>query len=204
MTAVAFAKQEPLEQTSISDCLQADHPGVLSFSPFRLDLVEQRVWKGERQLRLRPKPFAILRFLALHPRRILMHSEIVEAVWGRIAMSDSLLRTHVHDLRSVLGEPIIETIVGRGYRFMPNVDDVSDDDASGPHATRVKVVSAHRLELLRSAGSSGAAETSEGTGASLTARHARILRQVAEVLTGANGDATVVVIVGDSYGARVL
>jgi Transcriptional regulatory protein, C terminal len=61
---------------------------VLSSPPFRLDLVEERLWKGNREVRLRRKPFAILRFLAQNPRRLVTQAEIVDAVWRRIASSD--------------------------------------------------------------------------------------------------------------------
>src|SRR5580692_4587064 len=99
---------------------------MLSFPPFRLDMAEARLWKGGRELRLRPKPFAILRYLARHPRRLVTRSEIVDAVWGKIAMSESLVRTHVSDLRHVLGEDVIETVVGRGYRLLADVSEIDD------------------------------------------------------------------------------
>ncbi len=67
---------------------------MLSFPPFRLDLDNERLWKDGEELRLRRKPFAILRHLARHPQRLVTHEEIVEAVWGKFAMSESLLRTH--------------------------------------------------------------------------------------------------------------
>jgi DNA-binding winged helix-turn-helix (wHTH) protein len=200
MTAVAIAKPELLDGASVRP--QLDHPSALSFSPFRLDLVEERLWKGDRELRLRRKPFAVLRYLALHPKRILTHSGIVEAVWGRVAMSESLLRTHVHDLRRVLGEPVIETVVGRGYRFVANLSNVSDDEARG-HTTSPGVVSPRRLELVQTSGSSGAGHNGDGPSSILTGRHARILKQVAEVLTASNANATVVVIVGDALGAPI-
>jgi DNA-binding winged helix-turn-helix (wHTH) protein len=76
---------------------------VLSSPPFRLDFVEERLWKESREVRLRRKPFAILRFLAQKPRRLVTQAKIVDAVWGRIAMSESRLRTHMHDLRHALG-----------------------------------------------------------------------------------------------------
>jgi tetratricopeptide (TPR) repeat protein len=37
-------------------------------------------------------------------------------------MSESLLRTHVSDVRRVIGEGAVETVVGRGYRFLPAVE----------------------------------------------------------------------------------
>jgi DNA-binding winged helix-turn-helix (wHTH) protein len=95
---------------------------VLTFAGYRLDLSADRLWKDQQELRLRRKPYSILRYLAQNPHRLVAQSEIVEAVWGRIAMSESLLRTHVHALRQVVGHGLIETIVGRGYRFTADVD----------------------------------------------------------------------------------
>jgi DNA-binding winged helix-turn-helix (wHTH) protein/tetratricopeptide (TPR) repeat protein len=94
---------------------------MLSFPPFRIDLESERVWKHDAEVHLRRKPFAILRHLARNPQRLVTHSEIIEAVWGKIAMSESLVRTHVHDLRQVLGDGIVETVPGRGYRFLADV-----------------------------------------------------------------------------------
>jgi DNA-binding winged helix-turn-helix (wHTH) protein len=120
MTATAIVKPALLDPTStVERASYVDRRAVLSFASFRLDLVEERLWKGEQEVHLRPKPFAILRYLAQRPRRVVTHSEIVEAVWGgAVAMSESLLRTHMHDLRRALGEAVIETVNGRGYRFM--------------------------------------------------------------------------------------
>jgi DNA-binding winged helix-turn-helix (wHTH) protein len=116
---------------------------VLSFPPFRLDVADQRLWKDGRELRLRPKPFAILCYLTQHPRRLVTRSEVVDAVWGRIAMCESLVRTHVRDLRHVLGEDVIESVVGRGYRFLTDVSEIDDGrNRTGPAARS-------HLELVR-------------------------------------------------------
>src|SRR5580704_12757557 len=128
MTAVAIAKHEVHDRTTTTEGPSpTERPTVLSFPPFRLDFVEERLWKGNLELQLRPKPFAILRYLARNPRRLVTRAEIVNAVWGgRVAMSESLVRTHMHDLRRALGESVIETVVGRGYRFVASVGDVGD------------------------------------------------------------------------------
>jgi DNA-binding winged helix-turn-helix (wHTH) protein len=97
---------------------------MLSFPPFRLDLESERLWKDGAALHLRRKPFAILRHLANNPHRLVPYAEIMEAVWGKLAMSENLLRQHIHDLRRVLGQGIVETIPGRGYRFLPDVVEV--------------------------------------------------------------------------------
>src|SRR5258706_15602646 len=81
---------------------------MLSFAPFQLDLSDERLWKDGKEVRLRRKPFAILRHLVRNPLRLVTQDEIVEVVWGKVAMSDSLLRTHVRELRQALGDGVIE------------------------------------------------------------------------------------------------
>jgi predicted ATPase len=98
---------------------------LLAFAGFRLDPTEERVWHGDEELKVRRKPFAILRHLALRPNRLLTHDEIVHAVWGKVVISESLLRTHVRDLRRVFGDGLIETVNGRGYRFVAAVEEVA-------------------------------------------------------------------------------
>src|SRR5258705_1156152 len=94
---------------------------VLSFPPFRLDAVDERLSKDGVELKLRRTPFAILKYLVHNPKRLVTQDELIEAVWGKVVMSESLLRTHVRDVRSVVGDSVIETVIGRGYRFVPDV-----------------------------------------------------------------------------------
>jgi len=116
-------------------------PDVRLFGPFRFDVRDQRLFKGPTEIMLQRKPFAILRHFTAHPHRLVTRGELVEAVWGRIAMSESLVRTHVSGLRHLLGEGVLETVVGRGYRFLLAVE------TEKPEAKQsgVKHVTTHRL-----------------------------------------------------------
>src|SRR5882757_4811147 len=114
---------------------------VRLFGPFRLDVGEQRLWRGRDELKLRRKPFAILRFLTANPLRLATQEEVVEAVWGKIAMSESLLRTHMSELRRLLGEGVIETVAGRGYRFLLDVQ-VEKPVTSPSKAVEVRALAA--------------------------------------------------------------
>jgi len=185
MRAFALVEQEWFERPS-----DRDHR-VLSFPPFRLDTAEGRLWKDGRELRLRPKPFAILRYLTRHPRRLVTQSEIVAAVWGKMAMSDSVVRTHVLDLRNVLGENLIETVVGRGYRFLADVS-ASDDVGDGKGISE-----GTHLELLRSSES-----PSPGRAGEITQALPAALQDLADTMTTFGIKATVVLIVGDEQCGR--
>jgi DNA-binding winged helix-turn-helix (wHTH) protein len=99
---------------------------VIHFSTFRLDCNNEQLWCGSQLLPLRPKPFAVLRYLAAHPGRLVTKEELLKAVWPDVRVSEGLLHTHIRDLRQVLGEDsetprIIETVARRGYRFIGTV-----------------------------------------------------------------------------------
>src|SRR5947208_8796984 len=91
---------------------------MVTFPPFRLDADEGRLWKREKLLVLRRKPFAILCYLAAHPKKLVSHEELLAQVWRGAVVSDSAVRSHLHELRQVLGDGVIETVIGRGYRFV--------------------------------------------------------------------------------------
>src|SRR5262245_41237714 len=96
------------------------------FSPFRLDLDNEQLWKADELVPLRPKPFAVLRYLAEHPGRLVTRKELQNAVWPGTYISEGLLRGYVRQLREVLGDdaaapPFIETVPRRGYRCLPAV-----------------------------------------------------------------------------------
>jgi DNA-binding winged helix-turn-helix (wHTH) protein len=130
---------------------------LLSFPPFLFDPTEERLWKEGKEFRLQRKPMAILRYLSEHPRRLVTHDEIVTAVWGKIALSESVLRTHMHALRRVLGDQVIETVIGRGYRFLLDVQEVdpakvdAGPQQAAPGAGSMLVGRDEELEVLRTA-----------------------------------------------------
>lgn len=107
---------------------------VLSFSPYRLDLEEDRLWRANEEVALKPRSFALLRYLATHPRRLIGKAELEAAVWEGARVSPATMRSALRELRDVLGEggdaEWIETVRGRGYRFVAEIDGA----AATPHA----------------------------------------------------------------------
>ena len=98
----------------------------VEFPPFRLDLVNQELWRDAARLPLRAKPFAVLAYLATHPARLVPHAELVQAVWPDTHVGEGLLRGYIRELRTLLGDDptaprFIETVARRGYRFLGTV-----------------------------------------------------------------------------------
>jgi TolB-like protein len=94
---------------------------------FRLDLGNERLWDGETPVHLTRKAFDLLRLLALNPNRLLTKEEILESLWCGIHVTDGLVREYVHDLRLALDDDprhprFIETVRGRGYRFLGGIE----------------------------------------------------------------------------------
>jgi DNA-binding winged helix-turn-helix (wHTH) protein len=100
------------------------------FAAFRLDTVNQCLWRGEgvaeERILVAPKAFAVLRYLVEHPGRLVPHAELLDAVWPKTYVQPEVLKSHIADVRTLLGDdtrkPIfIETLPRRGYRFIAPV-----------------------------------------------------------------------------------
>src|SRR5215471_5297138 len=101
-------------------------PVSLLFPPFRLDLGGERLWCERDTIALRPKTFAVLRYLAERPGQLATKDELLDAVWGKIAITDTVLKSCVRELREALGDDAsepryVETVHRRGYRFAATV-----------------------------------------------------------------------------------
>ena len=124
---------------------------MVVFGPFRLDLAEERLWHGTKPITLRRKPFAILAYLIANPRRLVTYDELLANVWSGTVVSESSVRTHVHELRQALGENVIETVIGRGYRFVAEVKGAAEDPAPAARQTPSIVGRDADLGMLRDA-----------------------------------------------------
>ncbi|HTR37560.1 MAG TPA: AAA family ATPase [Bryobacteraceae bacterium] len=104
---------------------------TIEFPPFRLDTVNQCLWRrganGEdERVPLKPKPFAILRYLVDHAGRLVTQDELLDAVWPDTHVQPEVLKRHMFEIREVLGDDprnptYIETLARRGYQFIAPV-----------------------------------------------------------------------------------
>jgi DNA-binding winged helix-turn-helix (wHTH) protein len=98
----------------------------LVFGPFRLDLRDERLWRGQEVLPLQPKPFAVLCCLLTQAGQLVTKDALLEAVWPETVVSESVLTAAIRQLRRVLTDrartpQFIETVHSRGYRFIAPV-----------------------------------------------------------------------------------
>lgn len=108
------------------------------FHPFRLDPLNQCLWRrraGEEDQRilLTPKGFAMLRYLVERAGRLVTQDELLEALWPETYVQPEVLKSHIRDIRSALGDDpkvprFIETMPRRGYLFIAAVKESVEND----------------------------------------------------------------------------
>jgi len=132
--------------------MRYQHCGGLfkEFGPFRLDTDNQCLWRGDNgedeRLPLKPKPFAILRYLMDHAGRLVTQDQLLEAVWPDTYVQPEVLKRHIFEVRDVLGDDskdptYIETLPRRGYQFIAAVRNAaSAEHTSAEIPVRAKIV----------------------------------------------------------------
>jgi len=100
--------------------------GSFSFGSFRLDLKDERLWRGQEVIRLRHKALAVLRCLVGQPGQLVTKDTLFAEVWPETVVSESVLVVAIRELRRVLNDhartpKYIETVHRRGYRFIAPV-----------------------------------------------------------------------------------
>jgi DNA-binding winged helix-turn-helix (wHTH) protein/predicted ATPase len=100
-----------------------------------LDLEHEQLWRGAQALHLRPKSFALLRYLVAQPGRVVSKDELVQAVWPETAVSDGVLAVSITEIRQVLGDTAqapqyLETVPRRGYRWLGTLSTAAKPPAS--------------------------------------------------------------------------
>ena len=96
----------------------------IEIGDLRIDLLSHRVWRGDQQVELSRREFALLEYFARNPGRLLSRQQILSAVWEYDFEGESnVVDVYVRYLRNKLdrvGEPsLLTTVRGSGYRFDP-------------------------------------------------------------------------------------
>lgn len=130
------------------------------FGQFELDLDAQQLRSGGKQVHLERRPLDLLILLVSRRGSLVRREEIIETLWrGNVIIDfDSGLNTLVRKVRNALAdspdEPrFIETVAGRGYRFIAPISEPAPDvavsrDIAAPRTRNVAVMAALVLGAL--------------------------------------------------------
>jgi len=99
-----------------------ERPAELRVGALRLDPARHKVWRGESELSLSPKEFALLETFMRRPGEVLSRFQLLEHAWdyeyeNRSNVVDSYIRLLRRKIDQPFGTQSIETVRGAGYRL---------------------------------------------------------------------------------------
>ena len=98
-------------------------PAVLQAGDLTLDPARHRVTRGDVELTLTPREFALLQYLIRHREQVLSKTQILENVWdAHYDGDDNIVEVYIGYLRKKIDVPFgrrsIDTVRGVGYRLL--------------------------------------------------------------------------------------
>lgn len=107
----AIARRGPVER-----------PAVIDVGDLRLDPASRRAWRGEQELELSTREFALLDIFMRHAGQALSRLQLLEGAWDMAFESRSnVVDVYVRYLREKIDRPFgrasLETVRGIGYRL---------------------------------------------------------------------------------------
>ena len=109
------------------------------FGPFSLDLAELRLQRNGESIPLTPRVFDVLRVLVENAGHLVEKERLLTEVWAGVVVEEANLTRAISVLRKTLGdgsgEPYIETIPKRGYRFVAAVRQTSRHSSGADRAS---------------------------------------------------------------------
>ena len=128
--------------------------GILCFADFELDPGRCQLRRGDRILKLEKIPMDLLMLLVEADGQLVTRDQIIERIWGRDVFLDTEhgINTAIRKIRIALRDDpesprFVETITGRGYRFVAPVTLApANGNGSAPAAANAPSVEATATE----------------------------------------------------------
>ena len=99
-----------------------ERPTVRAVGNLRLDPATRQVWRGEQEISLSAREFALLEAFMRRPGQVLTQSQLLEAAWDLgYEPRSNVVEVYVRYLREKIDRPFgmraLETVRGMGYRL---------------------------------------------------------------------------------------
>jgi two-component system OmpR family response regulator len=99
-----------------------ERPSVIELGALRLDPATRRVWRGEHEIALSAREFALLEAFMRRPGQVLSQSQLLDAAWDLgYEHRSNVVEVYVRYLREKIDRPFdvvsLETVRGMGYRL---------------------------------------------------------------------------------------
>ncbi len=103
---------------------------IYEFNGFRLEVAQRRLLYEGRPVPLKPKILDLLLFLVEMRGQLVVKEDLMRQIWPDAIVEENNITVSMSILRKTLGDDqdrrqFIETVPRRGYRFLPEVKEVS-------------------------------------------------------------------------------
>jgi len=110
------------------------------FGPYRLDIAEKLLFRGNERVPLTLKAIETLCVLIQNRGHLVEKAPLIEEVWPNTFVQEGTLAQNIFILRRTLGKSpdgsgYIETLPKRGYRFVAEVREVFEENADDSRET---------------------------------------------------------------------
>jgi len=101
---------------------QSERPAVVEVGDLRLDPATRQAWRGETEIPLSAKEFAVLEAFMRRPGHVLSRLQLLEQAWEYdYEHRSNVIEVYIRYLRQKIDKPFgvesIETVRGAGYRM---------------------------------------------------------------------------------------
>lgn len=95
---------------------------ILDLGEIKINKESYLISLNKQDISLPRKEFELLYLLASKPGKVFSRDEIMHKVWGsQVIVGDRTIDVHIRKLREKIGDKLIKTIKGVGYKFKLNV-----------------------------------------------------------------------------------
>ena len=96
-----------------------------------VDTTRYSLYRNDEPQHVEPQVFDVLAHLLQNRDRVVSKNELLDQVWGHQFVTESALTTRIKQCRQAVGDTgkeqkVVQTIHGRGYRFIASVQEVPD------------------------------------------------------------------------------
>jgi two-component system OmpR family response regulator len=99
-----------------------ERPSVLEVGALRLDPATRQAWRGDAEIELSAREFALFEAFMRRPGQVLSHGQLLDAAWDLgYEQRSNVVEVYVRYLRQKIDRPFgvrsLETVRGMGYRL---------------------------------------------------------------------------------------
>jgi DNA-binding winged helix-turn-helix (wHTH) protein len=103
---------------------------IYRFDDFTLDVGEHCLKRGDEDLSLPPKTFAVLLYLVQRHGRLVKKNDLLDGVWADTVVTENALTWCIKEVRNAIDDDAqhpryIQTVPRVGYKFIAPVEEVT-------------------------------------------------------------------------------